>query len=380
MIVFVSLIGKKCQIVIKFTKSALNNHHPWQFLMFYKAYSGRDCLRRSFDTALEDQQNIVLQAGSLQDPVRSFAESVCEALQKKPRQFECRFLYDAKGSELYEKICSQPEYYLTRTEAAILERHAANISRETGACHLIELGSGSSVKTDYLLSAYQARYTNVCYTPIDISATALELAGRSIIAKRPDVQVVGIHGTYNDSFQLLNCASPALVIFLGSTLGNFTEQEEHAFWQEISHQMQTGDYLLLGVDLVKDISILEAAYNDATGVTAAFTKNYFARMNRELGAAIDLDHIKHVAFYNPEKNRIEIYLEFTQAQKIHIKPLQKTFSVAKSEMLQIEISRKFSLPEVEDNLKSYGFELINNYADDKGWFGLLLFQKTVYHN
>jgi L-histidine N-alpha-methyltransferase len=343
--------------------------------MLYEAYSNHDCLRETFDAALQEQQNIVLQAGSLQDPVKSFAESVCEGLQKKPRQLECRFLYDAQGSELYEKICSQPEYYLTRTEASILQQHANEISRETGSCHLIELGSGSSIKTDYLLSAYQAHYATVCYTPIDISATALKLAGRAIITKRPDVQVVGIHGTYNDSFQLFSCTSPALVIFLGSTLGNFNEEEEHAFWPDISQHMQTGDYLLLGVDLVKDIPILEAAYNDAAGVTAAFTRNYFARMNRELGSSLDLDHIRHVAFFNPEKSRMEIFLEFTEAQEIHIESLQKTFSVAQGEMLQIEISRKFHLPEVKDNLQSYGFEPVKTYTDDKGWFGLLLFQK-----
>ena len=343
--------------------------------MQYETYSNRDSLRASFDAALEEQQNIVLQAGSLLNPVRSFAESVCEGLQKTPRELECRFLYDARGSELYERICDQPEYYLTRTEGAILQKHAADISKWTGPCHLIEMGSGSSVKTDYLLSAYQARYTNVCYTPIDISASALTLAGRAIINKRPSVQVVGIHGTYNDSFQLLGCSSPELVIFLGSTLGNFSLEEEHTFWEDVAHHMQRGDYLLLGVDLVKEVSLLEAAYNDAAGVTAAFTTNYFARMNRELGTSLDLDHIKHVAFFNPEKSRMEILAEFTKAQNIEIVSLQQTFAVEKGERLQIEISRKFRLPEVHATLACYGFEPVTSFTDDKGWFGLVLFQK-----
>lgn len=344
--------------------------------MLYETYSNHNCLRETFQTALEEQQSLVLQASTLQDPTKSFAESVCKGLQKKPRRFECRFLYDARGSELYEKICSQPEYYLTRTEVQILKQYADVISKETGTCHLIELGSGSSVKTDYLLSAYQARHTNVCYTPIDISSTALKLAGRDIINKRPDVQVVGIHGTYNDSFQLLSSTSPTLVIFLGSTLGNFYEDEEHKFWQDLSQHMQANDYLMLGIDLVKDISILEAAYNDAAGVTAAFTKNYIVRMNRELGSCLDLDHIRHVAFFNSQKSRMEIYLEFTRAQEIHIESLQKTFLVAQGEMLQIEISRKFHLPAVKDNLRSYGFEPVKILTDDNGWYGLILFQKT----
>ncbi len=344
--------------------------------MQYETCSNYNSLRATFDAALQKQQNLVIQAGSLHDPIQSFAESVCEGLEKQPRQLECRFLYDAHGSKLYEKICSQPEYYLTKTEAQILQQYAGEISRETGSCHLIELGSGSSVKTDYLLSAYQTRYTNVCYTPIDISSTALKLAGRAIIDKRPDVQVVGIHGTYNDSFQLLSCASPAMIIFLGSTIGNFNEEEEHEFWQDISQHMKVGDYFLLGVDLVKDVSILEAAYNDAAGVTADFTRNYFARMNRELGSAIDLAHIKHVAFFNPVKNRIEIYIKFSRAQKIHIESLHRTFYVAKEEMLQIEISRKFHVSAVKDHLNSYGFKPVKTYTDAKNWFGLILFRKS----
>jgi L-histidine N-alpha-methyltransferase len=344
--------------------------------LHYESYLNHNSLCETFDAALQKNQNLVIQAGSLQDPVQSFAVSVCKGLEKQPRQLECRFLYDAHGSELYEKICSQPEYYLTRAEAEILQQYAGEISRETGPCHLIELGSGSSVKTDYLLSAYQAQHTNVCYTPIDISATALKMAGKAIIANKPDVQVVGIHGTYNDSFQLIRHTSPALVVFLGSTLGNFNEEEEHEFWQEISQHMQIGDYLLLGVDLVKDIPIIEAAYNDAAGITAAFTRNYFTRMNRELGSSLDLDQIKHVAFFNPEKSRMEIYLKFTEAQKIFIESLQKTFSVAEGEMLQVEISRKFHLPAVKDCLKAHGFQTLQTYTDDKSWFGLILFQKN----
>lgn len=344
--------------------------------MQYEAYSNRNCLRTSFDTALAEQQNIVLQAGSLQDPVGNFAESVCQGLRTLPRQLECRFLYDASGSELYEQICDQPEYYLTRTEAVILQHYAADISKRTGQCHLIELGSGSSVKTDYLLSAYQAHYKNVCYTPIDISATALNLAGRTIISKRPNVQIIGIHGTYNDSFQLIGCSSPELIIFLGSTIGNFREKEEHAFWRDIGQHVKAGDYLLLGVDLIKETSLLEAAYNDAEGVTAAFTKNYFARMNRELGTSVDLDHIRHVAFFNPKKSQVEIFVEFTRAQKIHIDSMQQTFVIAAGERLLIEISRKFYLPEVKDTLGSFGFEPVTSYTDDKGWFGIILFRRN----
>ena len=343
--------------------------------MHYAAYSGFQRLTECFHDALENQQNIVLQSGSLQDQVGDFGASVANGLNQSPPVLECRFLYDARGSALYEQITEQQEYYPTRTEAAILQKNAAEISSLTGPCMLIELGSGSSVKTDYLLSAYHSRYTKICYTPIDISANALKDAGRSIILQRPQVQVVGIHGTYADSFPLIRCASPSLVIFLGSTIGNFTPEEEHIFWSDISKNMQAGDHFLLGVDLVKDTAILEAAYNDRNRITEQFTMNYFARMNRELSTAIDLDRIAHRAFFNPDREQMEIYLEFLDDQTITLPGQQQSFSFAGGERVMLEISRKFRLPGVIENLSSYGLHPLRTYTDEQDWFGLLLLKK-----
>jgi L-histidine N-alpha-methyltransferase len=343
--------------------------------MNYSVYSGLQRLTECFHDALEKQQNIVLQAGSLQDPVHDFASSVAKGLSQSSPILECRFLYDARGSELYEQITKQPEYYPTRTEAGILQRKAAEISSLTGPCTLIELGSGSSVKTDYLLSAYQTRYANICYTPIDISANALKDAGQSITLQRPDVQVVGIHGTYADSFPLIRCASPALVIFLGSTIGNFTPAEEHIFWTDISKNMQVGDHFLLGVDLVKDIDILEAAYNDQNGITEQFTTNYFTRMNRELSTNVDIGCIDHVAFYNPDSEQMEIYVEFLDDQTITLPTLKQSFPFARGERIMLEISRKFRLSNVIENLAQYGLHPLRTYTDKQDWFGLLLLEK-----
>ena len=343
--------------------------------MQYASYGGYKRLTECFHDALENQQNIVLQAGSLQNPRRDFESSVASGLSQSPPVLECRFLYDKSGSELYEKITEQPEYYPTRTEATILQKNAVEISTLTGPCTLIELGSGSSIKTDYLLSAYQSRYANICYTPIDISANALKDAGRSIILQRPEVQVVGIHGTYADSFPLIRCASPSLIIFLGSTIGNFTPEEEHIFWSDIARNMQVGDHFLLGVDLVKDTEILNAAYNDRKGVTALFTRNYFVRMNRELLSAIDLDKIAHVAFFNPEREQMEIYIEFLSAQTITLPALEQSFSFARGERIMLEISRKFRLNKVIEKLSCYGLHPLRTYTDEQDWFGLLLLEK-----
>ena len=343
--------------------------------MHYAAYSDLQRLTECFHDALEKQQNIVLQAGSLQDPVRDFEISVADGLNQLPPVLECRFLYDASGSSLYEQITEQPEYYPTRTEAGILQKKAAEISTLTGPCTLIELGSGSSVKTDYLLSAYQSRYSNICYTPIDISANALKDAGRAITLQRPDVQVVGIHGTYADSFPLISCASPALVIFLGSTIGNFNQEEEYIFWSDISQNMKAGDHFLLGVDLVKDTDILNAAYNDENGITEQFTKNYFTRMNRELFSAIDLDRIAHIAFFNPEQEQMEIYIEFLDEQTITLPTLQQSFVFTRGKRIMLEISRKFRLPKVIENLAKYGLHPLRTYTDEQDWFSLLLLEK-----
>jgi len=343
--------------------------------MQYASYSDIQRLTECFHDALEKQQNIVLQASSLQNPAHDFLTSVANSLSQSPPVLECRFLYDARGSSLYELITEQPEYYPTRTEAGILQKNAAEISRLTGPCTLIELGSGSSAKTDYLLSAYQSRYADICYTPIDISANALKNAGRSITLQRPDVQVVGIHGTYADSFPLIRCASPSLIIFLGSTIGNFTPDEEHIFWSDISRNMQVGDHFLLGVDLVKNREILEAAYNDKKGVTAQFTRNYFVRMNRELSTRVDLDRIAHVAFFNPVREQMEIYIEFLADQTITLPGLQQSFAFTRGERIMLEISRKFQLTKVMENLSSYGLHPKRTYTDGQDWFGLLLLEK-----
>jgi len=344
--------------------------------MQYAALSDSMRLTKTFHIVLRQQKNIVLRAGSLRNHLADFTESVCAGLGEYPRKLECRFLYDARGSELYEQICSQPEYYLTRTEAAILRECSRIVSELTGPCHLIELGSGSSTKTDYLLSAYQRFGGPLCYTPIDISATALRMAGQSIIEKRPGVQVVGIHGTYSDSFALLRCASPVLLIFLGSTIGNFSIDERRGFWPEVAGSLRPGDYFLLGIDLVKDKSILEAAYNDAAGITAAFTKNYFARMNRELGCALDIEDIEHIAFYNQEQSRIEIYAGFCRTQIIDIVPAGKTFTICGGERILIEISTKFLLDEVQRTMHDHGMQIIRTFTDEKKWFALLLLRKV----
>ncbi len=313
---------------------------------------------------------------SEEDPLLQFAQEVEAGLRDRPMRVPCRFLYDARGSELFEQICDLPEYYLTRTEASILAQNAGTISALTGPVTLIELGSGTSVKTDHLLSAYTRHETRVRYVPVDVSEAAIQVAARSIEERHPKVEVRGIVGTYESAFPLFKDHSPSLVVFLGSTMGNFDRDESQRFWRQIEEHLCPGDFFLLGVDLVKDRAVLEAAYNDEAGVTAEFMKNIFVRMNRELGSDIDLDEIEHVAEFNPDEEQIEISARFHADQEVFIEPLDQTVFINAGESVLIEVSNKFVLDDLIEYVSDFGFETRMLFSDEKKRFADLLLQRA----
>lgn len=306
---------------------------------------------------------------------QEFADSVARGLAQRPARLECRFLYDAYGSELYELITEQPEYYPTRTEAAILADCARRLREIAGPVTLLELGSGSSLKTDHLLRAWngQARYI-----PVDVSESALLLASKDIRRYHPDVQIIGLNGTYEDVFPFFAEFSPLMLVFLGGTIGNLSEDEAATFFRRVVDNLNEGDYFLLGVDLVKDQGLLEAAYNDEAGVTAAFTRNLFARMNRELDSGLDLSAIEHVARWIPDKRRIEIHARFKKDQTLRIAPLGSSFEIARDEEILVEISRKFILADIKAELEAYDLCIREIFTDEKGWFALLLLEKSAH--
>jgi L-histidine N-alpha-methyltransferase len=336
-----------------------------------------DELPKVFLDALEQKpHSVLLTADSNRtDPVMDFVSSVAAGLDRRPRKLDCRFLYDEKGSRLYEQITLQPEYYLTRTEASILKRHSKEITRLTGPLTLVEFGSGYSVKTGYLLSAYTALSPSLRYVPIDVSESALLGAIRNINQRHPEVQVIGIHGTYQEAFPVFDVTSPIMVIFLGSTIGNMTREEAMIFFNRIAGHLESGDYFLLGVDLLKDREILEAAYNDAAAISDEFTRNLFVRMNRELGSAIDISAIEHVARFNSEREQIEIHARFKRAQTIDLPMLQRSFRIEAGEEILTEISRKFSIEALLPSLEMHGFRARRVFTDERQWFALLLLEK-----
>jgi L-histidine N-alpha-methyltransferase len=330
------------------------------------------------EQARSNGENVVIRAPGMKSwNDEDFANSVVDSLGDEPKWLDCSYLYDARGSRLFERICEQPEYYLTRTEAEILRQHAREISALTGDVNLVELGSGYSVKTRHILNAYLAQLEDPHYVPVDVSPAALHSAREAIAATHPGVQFSGVVGTYESAMPLLAALSPAMVIFLGSTIGNMDETQAGAFFEDLSQHLSPGDFVLLGVDLVKDRELLEAAYNDAAGVTAKFTLNIFERMNRELGSAIDISQVEHVARYNPQRKCIETDAEFRSAQVIEVEPLGRSFSVAQGERIAIEISRKFDLDELLPALSARGLHALRVFTDPQDWFALLLLQRMT---
>jgi L-histidine N-alpha-methyltransferase len=329
-----------------------------------------------FQNAIDGDRHVLIRTAWKSEPVLEFAASVASGLGQRPRRLDYRFLYDSRGSELFELITEQPEYYPTRTENSILARCARQVRETTGPVTLLELGSGSSVKTNHLIAAYLDRDDEQFYVPVDVSESALKQATNDLDDHHDGVRVVSVHGTYDMATKLFECASPMMAIFLGSSIGNFQADEENAFWERVADAMMTGDWFLLGVDLVKDKRIIDAAYNDDSGITEEFIKNLFVRMNRELGAALDVSAIKHEARYVAERERVDVHARFTEPQTVRVEPLGKRFRLGEGERVLVEISRKFHIERLRPYLESRGFRTRRVFTDDEGWFAVLLLQRA----
>lgn len=307
--------------------------------------------------------------------VHAFAHSVARGLSDSPRWLHCRYLYDEEGSRIFLKITEQPEYYLTGAEVEILRERASEIREVAGEVPLVELGSGSAAKTHHLLDAWTRASGEVEYVPIDIDPSVLTEAARRVVEAYPNLRVEGLATSYERGLDLLRDRSPLCLVFLGSTIGNFNPDETDAFLARLERDLAPSDSLLLGVDLVKDATTLEAAYDDDAGWSEAFTRNLFVRMNRELGTAIDPETIDHVAYWNDRLERIEIYARFLEATEISLVSIGRRFRVAAGEMVLTEISRKYRIERIEADLARFGFRLERSFTDAGERFGLLLFRR-----
>lgn len=307
----------------------------------------------------------------------TFGSDAVSGLSKLPKSLPPHYFYDDSGSLLFERICELPEYYVTRTEAAILRQCAGEIAQVTGECEIAELGSGSSTKTRILLDAYSQLGYPLRYLPIDVSAGILESSARELLADYPQLEVHGLVITYELALEKL-APSPLkarMICFLGSTLGNLKRQECDVFLSQIAGALQAGDFFLLGIDLHKSKEVLEPAYNDAQGVTAEFNLNMLRHLNWRFEGNFDTSQFEHWAFYNEDQRQIEMHLRSVGAQNVRLSALDFSVELDAGETILTEISRKFDLDEMREYLQGRGLVPVRVWTDPQQWFGLLLCQR-----
>ena len=299
-----------------------------------------------------------------------FATQVLAGLSRRPRAIPCRFLYDARGSELFERITGLEEYYPTRTEISLLERHASDIAEMAGeGVTIVEFGSGSSRKTEILIDALREL---AAYVAIDISAAALQDAATRLRARFPALEVITVTGDFNDAIDLPANLSrtPKLGFFPGSTIGNLDQSEAIGFLKTARGLLGADAALLIGVDLKKDEAVLVPAYDDSEGVTAAFNLNLLTRINRELGGSFDVAKFGHEVVYNAAAGRVEIYIASREDQEVTV--LGQPFTFAAGERIHTENSQKYALDEITAMAKAAGWTHARSWIDGDGLFSVNL--------
>jgi dimethylhistidine N-methyltransferase len=312
-----------------------------------------------------------------------FAGDVRRGLTARPKRLPPKYFYDALGSQLFDAICLLPEYYLTRAESEIFERHARAIvgaAREGLPVTLFELGSGSASKTRRIIDALLAGQPSLTYVPVDISPAALEASARALLGDYAGLDVEAYAADYDTALPRLGESrregSRALVLFLGSNVGNFDRGEARDFLARLRGVLRAGDRLLLGADLKKDAAVLAAAYDDALGVTAAFNLNLLARINRELGADFSLRDFRHLALYDETEGRVEMHLESAREQTVRVGALGLDAHFGAGERLHTENSYKYSLDELSALAAETGFERARTWLDSGERFSSSLFVAT----
>ena len=306
-------------------------------------------------------------------PVLDLAEDVAQGFASRPRVLPPKYFYDAAGSELFDRICDTPEYYPTRTEARLLEHSADSIIRHARPDHIIELGSGTSRKTAHLLAACKGNGLTPEYWPFDVCEEVLYAAAGALIEAHPWLSVQALIGDY--SAGLAHFPQPPgrrLFVFLGGTIGNLTPQNSIAFLRELRGLMREGDAFLLGADRIKDSRVLQAAYDDASGLTAAFNRNVLNVINQALKGDFDPQGFDHLAHYNEALQRIEMYLVARRDQNVHLKALDRHYEFLRSESILTEISRKFTAESLNAELQAARLDPVSHYQPEDCYFSLVL--------
>jgi len=300
---------------------------------------------------------------------------VVAGLTGAPKTLPYKYFYDDRGSELFVEITRQPEYYPTRTERWILDTHAPDIAATAAAGELLELGSGAADKTRALIGAMLERGSMLRFLPIDVSGGILRDSSRELLQAYPDLEIWGLIGTYHQALRGLPEAERGrrLLIFLGSSIGNMTDAEADTFLGEAHAALDPGDHFLVGFDLQKPVELIEAAYNDRAGVTAAFNLNMLCHLNRRFDGDFDTGRFAHRAFYDRRAHHIEMHLESRADQRVRLAALDLEVDFVAGETIRTEISRKFHLPTVARRFDARGFAPEAHWTDPENWFALALF-------
>ncbi len=307
------------------------------------------------------------------DRQKEMMRDVRTGLAKPRKSIPSKYFYDSCGSRLFERITMTPEYYITRTELSILEHSAGRMVEflARDGADIVELGSGPTAKIEKLLDAVYARgLDRLRYVPLDICGTCIEKVIEELPLLYPDLEVLGLRADFTAHLGMLP-RGKKLLVFFGSTIGNFTEQECAGFLQKIKQVMNVDDRLLIGMDMVKPVKVLEAAYNDSEGLTRRFNLNVLSRINRELKANFDLDDFEHLAYFNPGDEQIEMHLRAKRAVSVSVPSLSMTVNLRKGETIHTEICRKFSRSRIERIFSEAGFRIEGWFTDSKGWFSLV---------
>ena len=324
------------------------------------------------EVARAEQERLCIDVHERADPRQAMIEDVRSGLQASRKTLPPKYLYDEVGARLFDEICEQPEYYPTRTEEELLERIAGEVIDDLAPQQLVELGSGASRKTRTLLNALAESRDDACYVPVDVSEEMLRCSAENLCRAYPNLFVHGVVGDYEHHLRHLPASDERMVAFLGSTIGNFSELEGRRFLRTLRQHLATDDALLIGFDLVKPAAVLNAAYNDAAGVTALFNQNVLHVINRELDGDFDVTAFRHEAFFNERDAQIEMHLRPQEAQHVRIAAADLDVHFAAGESVRTEISRKFSRLGAEKFLRAGGFSPRRWYESENGYFGLAL--------
>jgi L-histidine Nalpha-methyltransferase len=304
---------------------------------------------------------------------RSLAEDVLDGLTRPFKELPPKHFYDARGAELFDQICELPEYYPTRAERAILEQQADELARLTNAAELVELGSGTAAKTRVLLDALHAAGTLVRYIPVDVTESMVRECAEELTDEYPGLRVHGVIGDFERHLDCVPTAvGPRIVAFLGGTIGNFPPGSRRRVLREITRLLGPEDHLLMGTDLVKDADVLEAAYDDAQGVTAEFNRNVLRVLNRELEAGFDPEDFDHVALFDHEHEWIEMRLRARREHTTLVRALDLPVHFHAGEEMRTEISAKFTPERLQGDFAAAGLELVRWFTDPDELFALTL--------